>query len=532
MFAAALGGGGSGLGGLGGLEKAEIEDAVPRPVAVAVQEAPASADRLGSGSLFQDFDLGAGSSGASVGPTPPPLSKLGSIALGGLLAAGTPGSPFGSTPGTGPFGGAFSSAPQQQPSPLGHQEADGRLGRMDAQQPVVASLPGGLGGPLGPVSHEAAQVLRVCCGLAALGVSSRRAASCRFCSAGCKAPVPRSALTSCSTAPPTTVQRAMTAQELEAQLLGGTAASQQQQQQAAQQQQQQQAMPPYPPQYGLPSGFMGGMPPPPGANGFPPGYGPGYGPMPPPGYGMPPPGAMPPHHMQQGPPGYGPPGYGPPPHGPPPHGPPQGPQFSPGSAFPPIGGRPPPRPIHMQQPGMFQGLPEGPAGPGGPPPYRPEGYGPPPQMRPGMGPPPGYGPRGPPPGPWGPRPPTMGAPPAPGMQPRPPPQQQLQHATLAQRLRALNLADRWAGWLVWGNGWLGLGSLGAAAAAAADCRPTNSYCMRGRPPALPHNPSPRRHEESYRRPTLRRRYHAQYMDHEEIEHILHMQVGWSVCCWV
>ncbi len=229
------------------------------------------------------------------------------------------------------------------------------------------------------------------------------------------------------------LQRALTAQELEAQLLGGSAGGQPLQPQPPQQPGpmpfpglQQPGMPP-------PPGYMGGMPP--QHNGFPPPHH-----MPPPGYGPPPP-----HHMQQGPP---PPGYGPPP----PHmgGPPPGPQFSPGAAFPPMHGRPPPRgPIPMQQLDAFQGPPphgmpppHGPPppgygpGPGGPPP---PGYGPP-HMRPGPGmAPPGFGPRGPPPGPWGPRPP-MGPPH--GMAPQRP--QQLQPATLAQRLRALNLADRCA----------------------------------------------------------------------------------------
>ena len=36
-------------------------------------------------------------------------------------------------------------------------------------------------------------------------------------------------------------------------------------------------------------------------------------------------------------------------------------------------------------------------------------------------------------------------------------------------------------------------------------------------------PCPSDRHEEIRRPTLRRRYHSRYMDHEEIEHILHMQ---------
>jgi hypothetical protein len=151
MLAAALDGGASdrlqhGLEGAGGAA------AAPPP--------PSSA--AAGGSLFQDFDVSAD----LAGPTPL-RPKPGSIALGGLLAAGTPGSPFGSAPSSSPFGG-FGSAggmppPQQHQAPL--QDAAIMSMGGAAPPPVVASLPGPgpspLGGPLGgPVSHCCAPLLR------------------------------------------------------------------------------------------------------------------------------------------------------------------------------------------------------------------------------------------------------------------------------------------------------------------------------------------------------------------------------------
>ena len=125
-----------------------------------LDSAPTAADSTtsnmavaGSGSLFSDFDVGAlsGGGGGDAGPTPL-RPKLGSIALGGLLA-GTPGSPFGSAPSSSSFGG-FSSTPaqqqqQQQPSPLGGGAGYGQSPLGDSAvlhmglPPVVASLPGG-----------------------------------------------------------------------------------------------------------------------------------------------------------------------------------------------------------------------------------------------------------------------------------------------------------------------------------------------------------------------------------------------------
>ncbi|EFN58497.1 expressed protein [Chlorella variabilis] len=379
--------------------------------------APAATSVAGpspGGSLFSDFDLS-----ADLRPTPP-RAKLGSIALGGLLAAGAPGpgSPFGSAPASSPFGGFGSTPgmpmppPQPRPSPL----SDPAVMHMGPPPPphMAPSLPaGGLGGPLGP--------------------------------------------------------RAMTAQELEAQLLGGGGGAGQQQQQIGGPPMQQ--PPPPQPHYGAM-----GMPPP-QHNGYPPMQHQMQMQGPPSGYGMPPGGPAGPMHL--------PPGYGLEPYPAPMQGPPPPPHFSPGAAFPPMSGpeRPPPRPIPMQHPGMFGGPPgDMQAAP-------PPGYGPPPpgmqqqQMGgPTRGPGPGFAPHmrpGPPgmipphmrpgpPGPWAQRPPPDMPPPG---QPQPQ-QRHPQHATLAQRLRALNLADR--------------------------------------------------HEE-VRRPMLRRRYQSRYMDHEEIEHILAIQ---------
>lgn len=511
-----------------------------RAAAEAQAEAPASADRLGSGSLFQDFDVGAA---GGPGPTPPPRLKPGSIALGGLLAAGTPGSPFGSAPGSAPFGAAFA----QQPSPLGQPSDAGGLGQL-GQPPVIASLPGApLGGPMAPVSSFVLRAAVQTGGhdLQVLYFVQWPTSEQICCIAAASLPTDQPHAPHPAHAPK---QRALTAQELEAQLLSGNAGGQ-----APQPPQQQPGPMPFPglqqPGMPPPPGYMGGMPPL-QHNGFPPPHH-----MPPPGYSPPPP-----HHMQQGPP---PPGYGPPPH----HmgGPPPGPQFSPGAAFPPMHGRPPPRgPIPMQQLDGFQGPPHGMPPPHGPPPGYgpgpgprgppPPGYGPP-HMRPGPGMAPpggpgGFGPRGPPPGPWGPRP-NMGPPPH-GMAPQRP--QQLQHATLAQRLRALDLADRCGLQLVaWmllkkllvendavgsqpggcgaGQTLHGLECCSRVHRTVSPCR----QCTHLRPSLMKQMPDVQlpckrfpachRHEEGYRRPMLRRRYFSQYMDADDIEHILYMQVG-------
>lgn len=294
--------------------------------------------------------------------------KLGSIALGGLLTASTPsGSLFGGLPSA---SGSFLGTPSSTSSPLG-------LPYPQAPRPLGQPAPS----PLQQSQQQQQQQ----------------------------------------------THKALTPQELEAQLRAGAP-------QQPQQQHQQQFMP---------QQFMGHMPmqmqmPPP----FP-------GMPPPPGYGPPPP------HFMQVPPGF-----------------------------------PPPMPYpQQQQQGIFtpemimqaqqaqqqqqqeqgnihrQGPPQGmPPFPGAPPHQRPlppggaAPLGPPPGFMPpalGAGPPrgpPGFQ-RGPPPGPQGP----------PGAHP---------HATLAQRLRALNIVDR---------------------------------------------------PDAYRGPSLRRRYASQCMAQDEIESILHMQ---------
>eukprot|EP00887_Chlorella_sp_A99_P001420 scaffold8.g1420.t1 len=343
----------------------------------------------GGGSLFEGLGLG-GFGLQAPEPTPPPKPKPGSIALGGLLAMSTP--------------------------PPGAVEPPGSAGV--AAMSGVYGTPPGAGGVLGDYAAAAAQAANSLVlhdlAIACLGPAA--------------APPPM----------PLGQPRAgaLTAQELEAQLMGGAAAPQ-----APLSQAQAPSMHPYPPpqqQYGMPHG---GPPPPP------PGSYPGLGPPP-----------LPPHYLGPPPPGMPPPPPGAPPHLPPPH-------YSPGAAYPPLHGRPPPpRPIPMQQPGVFtpdmvaaaaqqahqQQQPQRSPFPPhmGPPP--------PPHMRPG--------------GAWGPRPGMPGAVQPHGGPMRPPPQP----ANLAQRLRALNLADR---------------------------------------------PDP----EGYRRPLLRRRYGSAYMDHEDIEAILHMQ---------
>lgn len=134
MFAAALGEGGAGIDSLG--LSADLGSGLGLGFSPKKPVEQAAEDRLGAGSLFAGF----GGLEASAEPTPPPRPKPGSIALGGLLAAGAPGSPFGSAPGTSPFGNAFAS----QPSPLGQPTPDSGLGGALGQQPpVVASLPGG-----------------------------------------------------------------------------------------------------------------------------------------------------------------------------------------------------------------------------------------------------------------------------------------------------------------------------------------------------------------------------------------------------
>ena len=250
--------------------------------------------------------------------------------------------------------------------------------------------------------------------------------------------------------------KALTPQELEAQLRAGAPQQQQHQQQyqMAPQQLHHQFMGSQMGQPGsLQQSFSGEMPSPGHMQmqmHMPPGF-PGM--LPPPGYGPPPP-------YMQGPPPPGPPGFG------------------------------PPQMLNHRQPGVFtpdmimqaqqsqqQGghLQQRPPPPGMPP--YPDGP-PPPQHRPlppgGVAPlgpaPPGYMPpalgAGPPRGPPGfqqQRGPPPQGPPGPGGHP---------HANLAQRLRALNIADR---------------------------------------------------PDAYRGPSLRRRYASQCMAQEEIESILHMQ---------
>lgn len=421
MFAAALEEAGPGdKAGKQGASEAGAGSAAPKPALGLTST---------GGSLFQGIDVDAVAVGA-MEPTPPRSVKPGSIALGGLLA-GAPGSPFGSVPSSSPFGG-FGAAPSPlgdpRPSPFGDPAAV----HLGVPPPVVASLPGGPG-PVSLGSAAARDLMQLCVSVRmhAAALLPTRHLGCR-----CGPAAELRALLTCRF-----LQRGLTAQELEAQLLGGASASAGQQQALPAQHGPLGPPPQQPyPQGPLPPGYLGGMPPPPPhqANGF-------GGPPPPGPYGMPPPPGYSPS------PGYGqhpPPGYGPPlPHPGQFGGAPPPPQYSPGAAFPPMHGRPPPRgPIPMQQPGMLSGPPES-APPPPPPGYGPQhahmgGPHPPPgfpgqHMRPGPGgmPPPQHMRPGPP-GPWGPRPPMGPA----GMQQQRP--AHLQPATLAQRLRALDLADR------------------------------------------------------------------------------------------
>ncbi|GAB4820628.1 hypothetical protein N2152v2_007674 [Parachlorella kessleri] len=429
-----------------------------RAAAAAAAEGPSPAGAsLGGYAALGDFETAAMTNGASHfqeadAPltTPPAKLKSGSIALGGLLT-GTPsssmpitlGQGFGSSDGflgdTAGFGG-----PASQPQPL--------------LDPAIAHI-GSLPQPL--LQQQQLPMMQQQYPPAMLGLGG--------------------------------TARALSAQELEAQLLGGGApppgglAGHQQPPPPPYQPIPGGQFPPPPPHMPLP---MHGVPqqqlppfqqmqphpghpqqhlqpPPLDANGNP-----ILRPPPPPIHpdGMMPPGA----HRPMRPPGFG-----------PVHHPHQRP-FPPPPPFPfmqqqQLGGGglpthpqqhpPPPHHHHMQGPPppplpLGGGMPRGPMG------LRPGMF--PPGMRPSGGPQGPFRPQGPggmplgPPGhpgnAWG-RP--QGLPP-PGFHPH----QQQQQPTLAQRLRALNLADR---------------------------------------------------HEAERYPVLRRRYHSKYMDHEDIESILHMQ---------